>query len=96
MNIEFEWDAEKALINLRKHHISFEIASRVFLDPLALSHQDRIENGEHRWQTLGMVDGCLLLLVAHTVRNENGAEIIRLISARRADKKERKYYEENR
>lgn len=96
MNIEFEWDAEKALINLRKHHVSFEIATRVFLDPLALSHQDRIENGEHRWQTLGMVDGCLLLLVAHTVRNENGAEIIRLISARRADKKERKYYEENR
>ncbi|MFA6062426.1 MAG: BrnT family toxin [Gallionella sp.] len=96
MNIEFEWDAEKASINLRKHHVSFEIASRVFLDPLALSHQDRIENGEHRWQTLGMVDGCLLLLVAHTVRNENGAEIIRLISARRADKKERKYYEENR
>jgi hypothetical protein len=96
VNIEFEWDAEKASINLRKHHVSFEIASRVFLDPLALSHQDRIENGEHRWQTLGMVDGCLLLLVAHTVRNENGAEIIRLISARRADKKERKYYEENR
>jgi uncharacterized DUF497 family protein len=96
MNIEFEWDAEKASINLRKHHVSFEIATRVFLDPLALTHQDRIENGEHRWQTLGMVDGCLLLLVAHTVRNENGAEIIRLISARRADKKERKYYEENR
>jgi uncharacterized DUF497 family protein len=96
MNIEFEWDAEKASINLRKHHVSFEIATRVFLDPLALSHQDRIENGEHRWQTLGMVDGCLLLLVAHTIRNENGAEIIRVISARKADKKERKYYEENR
>ena len=96
MNIEFEWDAEKASINLRKHHVSFEIATRVFLDPLALTHQDRIENGEHRWQTLGIVDGCLLLLVAHTVRNENGAEIIRVISARRADKKERKYYEENR
>jgi uncharacterized DUF497 family protein len=96
MNIEFEWDAEKASINLKKHRVSFEIATRVFLDPLALSHQDRIENGEHRWQTLGMVDGCLLLLVAHTVRNENGAEIIRVISARRADKKERKYYEENR
>jgi uncharacterized DUF497 family protein len=96
MNIEFEWDAEKASINLRKHHVSFEIATRVFLDPLALTHQDRIENGEHRWQTLGIVDGCLLLLVAHTVRNENCAEIIRVISARRADKKERKYYEENR
>jgi uncharacterized DUF497 family protein len=96
MNIEFEWDAEKASINLRKHHVSFEMAARVFLDPLALSHQDRIENGERRWQTLGMVDGCLLLLVAHTVRNKNDSEIIRVISARKADKKERKYYEENR
>jgi uncharacterized DUF497 family protein len=86
----------KSIDKSEKHRVSFEIATRVFLDPLALFHQDRIENGEHCWQTLGMVDGCLLLLVAHTVRNENGAEIIRLISARRADKKERKYYEENR
>lgn len=96
MNISFEWDETKAQANLKKHHVSFEIATRVFLDPLALTHQDRIENSEHRWQTLGMVEGCLLLLVAHTVRHEEGDEIIRIISARKADKKERKHYEENR
>ena len=59
--------------------------------------QDRIENGERRWQTLGMVDGCLLmLLVAHTVQDDgDGTEVIRIISARRAEPKERKRYEQN-
>ena len=51
--------------------------------------QDRIENGEHRWQTLGLVDGYLLILVAHTVRVDvDGTEVIRIISARRAEPKE--------
>lgn len=96
MNISFEWDEIKAHANLKKHHVSFEIAARVFLDPLVLAYHDRIENGEQRWQTLGMVDGCLLLLVAHAVRHDEDVEVIRIISARKADKKERKHYEENR
>ena len=59
--------------------------------------QDRIERGERRWQTLGLVDGVLLLLVAHTVRFEDeGDEIIRIISARRADGKEKIRYEKER
>jgi len=76
--------------------ISFEIAARVFLDPLALACQDRIENGEYRWQTFGMVDGCLLLLVAHTVRQDEDGEVIRIISARKAGKKEQRHYEKKR
>lgn len=96
MNFSFEWGEAKAHANLRKHHISFELAARAFFDPLALACQDRIENGEHRWQTLGMVEGCLVLLVAHAVRHDEGGEVIRIISARKADKKERKHYEENR
>lgn len=96
MKINFEWDKAKALANLRKHHVSFEIATHVFFDPLALAYLDRIEHGEQRWQTLGMVDGCLLLLVAHAVRHDEDTEVICIISARKADKKERKYYEENR
>ena len=66
MKIRFEWDKAKAESNLRKHGISFEIATRAFADLFALVKQDRIENGEHRWQTLGLVDGYLLTLVAHT------------------------------
>ena len=97
MKIRFEWDKAKAESNLRKHGISFEIATRVFADLFALVKQDRIENGEHRWQTLGLVDGYLLILVAHTVRVDvDGTEVIRIISARRAEPKERKHYEQER
>ena len=96
MQTRFEWDAAKAQSNLQKHRVSFEIASRVFADPFAMVAQDRIENAERRWQTLGIVDGHLLLLVAHTVRDdEDGTEVIRIISARRAEPKERKCYEKN-
>lgn len=96
MKIRFEWDAAKAQSNLQKHRVSFAVASRVFADPFALVEQDRIENGERRWQTLGAADGCLLLLVAHTVRDdEDGTEVIRIVSARRAEPKERKRYEQN-
>lgn len=95
--MRFEWDDAKAASNLRKHRVSFETAARVFADPLALVEQDRIEGGEYRWQTVGLVDGHLLLLVAHVVRDdEDGAEVIRIISARRAEPKERRRYEQNR
>ncbi len=87
----------KAESNLKKHRVSFEAAIRAFADPFAMAEQDRIENGEYRWQTLGLVDAHLLLLVAHTVLDDkNGTEVIRIISARSADPKERKRYEQNR
>ncbi len=94
MDRHFEWDDAKAETNLRKHGVRFEEAALVFNDPLAVSVQDRIENGEERWQTIGMVGACLLLLVAHTVRFEDeGIEVVRIISARRVDRKERRRYE---
>lgn len=94
MNRYFEWDDKKAETNYRKHGVRFEEAAQAFCDPLSVSEQDRIENGEQRWQTIGMVSGCLLLLVAHTVRFEDeGIEVVRIISARRADRKERRHYE---
>jgi uncharacterized DUF497 family protein len=96
--IRFSWRADKAASNLRKHGVSFETAARAFADPLALSEQDRVEDGEERWRTLGLVEGHLLLLVAHTVREEDEdgeqVEVIHIISARRADRKERRRYEE--
>jgi uncharacterized DUF497 family protein len=62
---------------------------------LSLTAQDRIEEGEYRWQTLGMVEGWLLLLVAHMIRDErDGSEVLWIISARRATPKERKRYEQ--
>jgi len=95
MRVRFEWDAAKAAGNLRKHGVSFETAMRVFADPLALTEQDRIEGAERRWRTLGQVEGWLLLLVAHTVWDEDDGEVIRIISARRAEPKERRRYEED-
>ena len=98
MNTRFEWNPAKAAGNLRKHGVSFETATRAFADPFHLTEQDRIEGGEYRWQTLGMVEGHLLLLVAHAIRedDEDGkpVEIIRIISARKAEKPERRRYEQ--
>ncbi len=67
----------------------------VFADPLHLTRQDRIEGGEVRYQTIGQIYGVLLLLVAHTLAEEEPGEIewIRIISARRATKAERRRYE---
>lgn len=96
MKTRFEWDPAKAESNLRKHRVSFEIATRAFADPFVMSWQDRIEGGEYRWQTLGLVEGYLLLLVAHTFRDDDECvDVIRIISARRAEPKERKRYEQN-
>lgn len=92
--IRFEWDPVKASINLQKHRVSFETAARVFADPFALTEQDRIEQGEYRWRTLGRVEGVVVLLVAHTLQDENGTEVIRIISTRRADPKEQRRYEQ--
>lgn len=92
MDIRFEWDPNKAASNLRKHAISFDLAMRAFGDPFALVEQDRIEGSEQRWRTLGMVDGMVLLVVAHTVEDEQNAQVIRIISARRAEPRERRRY----
>jgi len=90
----FSWDDKKNIANQRKHGISFELAANVFFDPFHLSIQDRFEGGEQRWQTLGTVGGVVVLLVAHTVNDlDDGQEKIRIISARKATRLERKNYE---
>ncbi len=94
MKTRFEWDPTKAASNFRKHGVSFQTAARVFADPYALVEQDRIESGEERWQTIGVVEGVLMLMVAHTVREQDDIEVIRIISARHANRRERRRYEE--
>lgn len=98
IELRFEWDESKNLANQRKHGVSFEEAAQVFRDPLHISLQDRIEGGEQRWQTCGLAGNLVLLLVAHTLsdQDEEGRpiEVVRIISARRADRQERRRYEE--
>ncbi len=93
--MRFDWDETKDAINLRKHGIGFEAASLVFDDPMHLSVQDREVDGEQRWQTIGMAEGVLLLLVAHTVEDEDDEEVVRILSARRATAQERSRYEDD-
>lgn len=85
------WDPDKARRNVEKHGVDFEEASTVFRDPLLLVMPD-LEHSqeEERWLALGMSVRQLLLVVAHT-ENE---QTIRIISARKAEPKERRRYEQ--
>ena len=98
-DFRFTWDENKNISNQRKHDgIAFGVAAQVFRDPLRMTRQDRIEGYEMRWQTIGFVYGVAVLLVAYTITEEDAdgtlIETIRIISARKATRSERKRYEE--
>ncbi len=90
----YEWDPKKAQDNLKKHHISFEEATTVFTDPLALSFDDPDHsNDEKRFITIGMSDRNRIIFLAHA----DGAEDrVRIISVRKATKTEAHDYQESR
>jgi uncharacterized DUF497 family protein len=88
----FVWDERKAKSNLAKHRVTFENATRVFDDPLAFSVQNRILRGEERWITIGTIDGIVVLVVVNTIYEEQGEEVIRIISARKATPREKRIY----
>ena len=90
MGLVFEWDAERALGNLEKHGVSFEEAASSFADPLSLTIADPEHSvGEERWLLLGLSFTGQLVVVAHTERRDT----IRLMSARKATRSERRQYE---
>ncbi len=91
--MKYEWDDAKNRANQIKHHVSFETAVEVFRDPLHRSIPDRIVEGEQRWQPIGHVGAMVLLIVAHTYRDEGDEECVRIVSARKATRKERRDYE---
>ena len=90
----FVWNAEKATVNLHKHGVAFEDAALVWSDPLHLVRFDRIDRGEERWHAIGMAFGVVVLLVVHTVMGEGDGELVRIVSARKATKAERRIYED--
>lgn len=92
----FAEDPEKDRMNRRKHGISFERAVRAFQDPGAVSYIDRVVDGEERWHTVGLAGSVVLLLIVHTVEEQNGEEKIRIISARKADSREQSLYHSHR
>ncbi len=91
MELNFEWNFEKAKENLKKHRVSFEEAATVFADLLSMSFPDPDHShGESRYLLIGRSFAGNILVVAHTERGSK----IRIISARKATRKERKSYEE--
>lgn len=89
MHMDVEWDSDKASSNLKKHGIGFEEATSALLDPLALAQEDSDSEQEARWILIGMSAKGRLLTVVYALRNE---ERIRLISARKATRKEAAHY----
>jgi uncharacterized DUF497 family protein len=89
--MKFEWDRNKAKSNVRKHNVSFEEAATALRDPMAATGADPDHSYlEQRYVTFGVSERGRLLVVAHTEKNDT----IRIISARMANKGERKLYEE--
>jgi uncharacterized DUF497 family protein len=93
----FEWDPAKAAQNWLKHHIGFDAAAELFLDPLAIScPDDDHSDDEERWVTLGKDARGRLLLLIHTFSEFSSEEVVvRIISARKATKNERQQYHES-
>ncbi len=87
--MEFEWDRDKALANLRKHGVDFADATNIFLDSGMLEYEDRGPHDEIRFNALGMAHDRLLFVV---YAERSGR--IRIISARKATRHERKQYHE--
>jgi len=89
--LEFEWDFKKALINRQKHGISFEEATTAFGDELSITIEDPSHNeDENRLILIGKSEAFRTLIVVHIEKKE----VIRIISARKATKKEQLFYEE--
>lgn len=89
--MQVEFDPYKAAINLKKHGVSLDEASGSLLDPFALVREDENAEGEMRFVLVGMSHGRRLLTVCYTLRGE---DVIRLISARPATRREERQYEE--
>jgi len=92
----FEWDPKKAKANKKKHGITFEQASTIFLDPRMMSVFDTAHSEhEDRWATIGIDSNGILLVVVHTFQQLDSESCrIRIISARKATRKESKQYQE--
>ncbi len=90
--MQFDWDPPKAAANLKKHHINFDEAKTVFYDDFAIQFFDEEHSTEeNRFLLLGMSSSAKLLLVCHCERGQG--EVIRIISARKATRREASHYQ---
>jgi hypothetical protein len=94
MKTRFTWDPEKALRNLKKHGVSFEIAKEVFADPYHIETANLFQRREQRFQVIGLTRSLVLLLVVFVDRSNAEVEVIHIISARKGESVEEAIYEE--
>jgi uncharacterized DUF497 family protein len=95
--MRFHWDRKKAADNRRKHRASFEEACTIFSDASILTvHDEKHSVGDDRWVSMGMSITGRILVVIHSWpdADESGAEVVRIISARRANQREQATYME--
>jgi uncharacterized protein len=92
--MRFEWDEAKNRANLLKHRVRFETAALAFDDPYAVTRRDESSDEEERWITFGAISQGAILVVVHTYIEADGDDVIRIISARAAESRERRNYEE--
>ena len=92
--VQFEWDPTKAKANLAKHGVAFEDACLVWDDPSHILRLERHERGEERWQIIGHVHGVVILVVWHTYPDVEDDTRVRIIGARKAERRERRAYEQ--
>ncbi|MEB3309582.1 MAG: BrnT family toxin [Snowella sp.] len=89
--MQFEWNPDKASLNLKKHGISLHEASTVFNDPLSVTFPDPDHSyGEERYVIIGLSSASRILIVSHTDRGNR----VRIISAREATRNEQRFYED--
>jgi uncharacterized DUF497 family protein len=88
--LSFEWDEKKSTLNQKKHGVSFEEATTVFFDDFGRLIPDPDSQSEERFILMGISTQSRILTICHC---ERGSDVIRIISARKADKSERKQYE---
>jgi hypothetical protein len=89
--VQFEWDPQKAAANVKRRRITFDEAASVLGDPLSTTYPDEAHSDEEtRFLTIGASHRGRVMVVAHTERNDT----IRIISARRATRREREFYEQ--
>ena len=94
--MRIEWDPAKSANNKTKQGIAFERAQLVFDDPCCVTFPERVVDGEERWHAIGLIAGIVIIVVVHTYRVEESEgkskEVVRIISARRATRREREIY----
>ena len=93
----FTWDDEKEKINIRKHGVDFKAAARIFIDEDILIEYNSVDEytGKELWDAIGFFEAGIMFVVYVERITVNGNDIIRIISARYADKKEKKRYVES-